>query len=99
MYLVCHCICANNPFVFDYVLFCQLYFPILFQDRWYVVVVYLNRRFIYVLDSCTLHFGAGSHFDKAVHDEFVSSILLLLDQLVSLLLASIFATCRNIRLK
>ena len=48
------------------------FFPILYRDWWYVVVVYFSWRWCIILDSCTLHFGADSAFHKAVKDEFVS---------------------------
>ena len=52
--------------------FVSFFFPILYRDRWYVVVVYFSWRWCIILDSCTLRFGADSAFHKAVKDEFVS---------------------------
>ncbi|XP_066339486.1 uncharacterized protein [Miscanthus floridulus] len=51
-----------------------MYFPILFLDRWYVVVVYFSSRKIAILDCCTLCYGGGSPIEKAVRDEFVRNL-------------------------
>jgi len=49
-----------------------------------VVVVYINRRQIIILDSCTLRFGADSRFHKDVRDEFIPNLTAIWSEVVKI---------------